>query len=128
MNERVFTERAPKPIGPYSQAVRADDFLFISGQLGLDPATMKLKSDSVEEQTRQALANVRAILEAAGLSASDLVKVTGMLADIDDFPAFNKAYVEFFTGFAPARATFAVAGLPMNAMVEIEAVAYSARK
>lgn len=124
MKKTVYTEKGPKPIGPYSQAVEAGNLVFISGQLGLDPVTMKLKGGTAAEQARQALENIRAILEAAGLEMKDVVKTTILLKDMNEFPAVNEAYGKFFGGDFPARATYQVSRLPMDALVEIEAVAF----
>jgi len=126
MKKVIYTDKAPKPIGPYSQAVLAGDTLYASGQLGLDPATMKLKGETVEEQAAQAFRNVTAILEAAGFRLEDVVKVTVLLADMHDFPALNKVYAGYFKENYPARVTFAAA-LPMNARVEIEVVAFASK-
>ena len=111
-----------KPLGPYTPVVRAGDFLFSSGQLGqLDG---KLVGDGVVEQTRQAMQNLRTVLEAEGASLSDIVKTTVFLADIDDWPAMNEPYLEALGDHRPARSAFAVGGLPMGAKVEIEAIAF----
>ena len=111
-----------KPLGPYTPVVRAGDFLFSSGQLGqLDG---KLVGDGVVEQTRQAMENLRTVLESEGASLSDIVKTTVFLADIDDWPAMNEPYLEALGDHRPARSAFAVGGLPMGAKVEIEAVAF----
>jgi len=120
----VQTSSAPQAIGPYSQAVRLGDLVFVSGQLPLDPATGALVSQDVGEQTTQVLANLRAILEAAGSSLDRVVKATIMLTDMADFDAVNKAYAQAFTGpVLPARATFGVAGLAKGASVEIDVIA-----
>lgn len=124
MNQKIDTRNAPAAIGPYSQAVAADEFVFVSGQLPIDPATGDFPSDDIAEQTRQSLTNLKAILETAGCSLSDVVKTTVYLADIQDFGSMNAVYGTFFTGTCPARAAFAVAGLPKNARVEIEAIAH----
>lgn len=123
MNQKIETGKAPAAIGPYSQAVLSDGFLFVSGQLPIDPATGAFPSDDIGEQTRQSLTNIKAIVEEAGGSMSDIVKTTVLLADIGDFAAMNAVYATFFSGTCPARAAFGVAGLPKNARVEIEAVA-----
>jgi len=124
LKKTVHTEKGPKPIGPYSQAVEAGNMVFVSGQLGLDPVTMKLKGGTAAEQAHQALRNISVILEAAGLGMKDVVKTTVLLKDMNDFTAVNQAYGEFFEGSFPARAAYQVARLPMDAMVEIEAVAF----
>ncbi|MDI6824126.1 MAG: Rid family detoxifying hydrolase [Bacillota bacterium] len=119
----VTTNEAPVPVGPYSQAVVAADKVFTAGQLGIDPATGKLVGEGVEEQTRQALQNLRAILAAAGTSLEKAVKVTVFLTDMGAFPLMNRVYAEFFPKDPPARTCIGVAALPMGAAVEIEAVA-----
>jgi 2-iminobutanoate/2-iminopropanoate deaminase len=122
--EIVLTTAAPAPIGPYSQAVAVGQFAFFSGQVGLDPVTKKLVEGGVEEQTRQAMANLAAVLAAAGMVFADVVKTTIFLTDMNDFAAVNAIYGESFDGGpAPARSTVAVAALPAGAKVEIEAIA-----
>lgn len=123
MNNIIHTEKAPAAIGPYSQAVQAGNLLFVSGQIPIDPATGAFAGDDIVTQTRQSLNNVRAILEAAGYSLSDVVKTTVLMADMADFAAMNGVYAEFFTENCPARAAFAVKELPRGAKVEIEAIA-----
>ena len=118
----VQTGRAPAAIGPYSQAIRAGGLVFVSGQLGLDPATGQLAGD-VEAQARQALTNLRAILEAAGSGLDRVVKTTLFLRTMADFERVNRVYAEFFPEPAPARSTVAVAELPRGAAVEVEAIA-----
>lgn len=120
--EEVSTPQAPKAIGPYSQGIAIDGFLFCSGQAGLDPATGKLV-DGIESQTERALANLTAVLAVAGMSFADVVKTTVFLVDMADFSAMNAVYARFATDPAPARSTVAVAALPMGARVEIEAIA-----
>ena len=123
MIERIHTEKAPKPIGPYSQAVKAGHYLFVSGQLGIDPSSGKL-GEGLEEQVNLALANVKAILEQASYSWMDVIKVTVYLTDISDFQRFNEIYSEaFHTGF-PARSIVVAKELPKGARIEIEVVAY----
>jgi len=125
---RILTNQAPAPIGPYSQAVSRDGFLFCSGQVGLDPATGKLAGDDVATQARQAMNNIAAVLTAAGATFADVVKTTIFLADMADFATVNPIYAEHFTnGTPPARSTVAVAGLPLGARVEIEVMAILAR-
>ena len=119
----VLTDKAPAPIGPYSQAVKAGDFLFCSGQVAIDPATSKLIDADVSAQTEQALKNAGAILKAAGLDFPDVIKTTIFLADMADFTAVNAVYGTYFSETKPARSTVAVAGLPLGARVEIEVVA-----
>ncbi len=119
----IQTEKAPKAIGPYSQAIRTDFGLFTAGQVGIDPATGELVAGGVEEQTRQVLKNLQNVLEAGGSSLSNVVKTTVFLKDMNDFAKMNAIYAEFFGANPPARSTVAVAGLPKGALVEIEAVA-----
>ncbi len=124
MHKKVIqTEKAPKAIGPYSQAIRIDTMVYTAGQIGLDPATGELIVGGVEEQTRQVLTNLRNVLEAAGSSLGHVVKTTVFLEDMNDFPKMNTIYAEFFGENPPARSTVAVAGLPKGGLVEIEAVA-----
>lgn len=124
MNKKIIhTDKAPKAIGPYSQAIRADAMVFTAGQIGLDPASMELVPGGVEEQTRQALNNLRSVLEAAGSSLAHVVKTTVFLQDMNDFPKMNAIYAEYFAENPPARSTVAVAALPKGALVEIEAAA-----
>jgi 2-iminobutanoate/2-iminopropanoate deaminase len=120
----VHTSAAPAAIGPYSQAIRAGDLLFVSGQLGLDPATKKLVEGGVASEAERALENIRAILEAAGGTLNDVVKTTVLLQSMDDFSRLNEVYARFFAGEPPARAAYQVAKLPLGALVEIEAIAY----
>lgn len=118
----IKTEKAPAAIGPYSQAIEANGFVYASGQLPIDPATGQM-SDGIQAQTRQALTNARAILEAAGLGLHDVVKTTVLLADIADFAAMNEVYSQFFSEPYPARSAFAVKAVPKGALVEIECIA-----
>jgi 2-iminobutanoate/2-iminopropanoate deaminase len=122
--QRILTQDAPAPIGPYSQAVRAGAYLFCSGQVALDPKTGELVGDDAATQVRQVMKNLGAVLAAAGAGFKDVVKTTIFLADMADFVAVNRVYAESFPENPPARSTFAVAGLPKNARVEIEVVAY----
>lgn len=119
----IHTEKAPQAIGPYSQAIKTDFAIFTAGQVGIDPATGELVSNSVEEQTRQALKNIQNVLEAAGSNLTNVVKTTVFLKDMNDFPKMNTIYAEFLGENPPARSTVAVAALPKNALVEIEAIA-----
>lgn len=123
MKSPLHSVHAPKPIGPYSQAIRAGDFVFLSGQIGIDPEAGKITAKDAVGQTTQALKNIRAILTAAGLSAEHVVKTTIFLSDMNDFAVVNEAYGEFFHDDPPARSTVQVARLPMDAKVEIEAIA-----
>lgn len=119
----VSTEKAPKAIGPYSQAIRIENLVFTAGQIGLDPATMNIVEGGIEAQTRQVLTNLKHVLEAADSGLNFVVKTTVFLQSMDDFAAMNAVYAEFFPENPPARSTIAVAGLPKGAMVEIECVA-----
>ena len=125
MKTRIHTDKAPAAIGPYSQAVLAGDFLYVSGQLPLDPVSGAMAGDTAAEQAEQSIRHLSAILEAAGMTLDDVVKTTVLLADIADFAAVNEVYAKHFTGAVlPARAAFAVRDLPKGAKVEIELVAY----
>jgi len=121
--EIVRTNNAPKAIGPYSVGVKAGHFVFTAGQIGLDPQTGVIVAGGIEAETRQALTNVRAILEKAGSSLDLVVKTTVFLQDMNDFARMNAVYGEFFVTDSPARSAVQVAGLPKGAQVEIEAVA-----
>jgi 2-iminobutanoate/2-iminopropanoate deaminase len=123
MREVISTDAAPAAAGPYSQAIRAGELVFTAGQLGIDPATGELVGDDVQAQADRSLANLRAILEAAGSGLDRLVKVTVYLADIADWPAVNEVYAREVPQPFPARSAFAVRDLPKGARVEIEAVA-----
>lgn len=118
----ISTEKAPAAVGPYSQAVVAGPFIFTSGQIGINPLTGQLRI-GIEEQTRQVLANLAAVLEAAGSSMDRIVKTTIFLTDIAEFATVNRIYAEAFSGDPPARSTVQVAALPLGALVEIEAIA-----
>ncbi|MBL8149742.1 MAG: RidA family protein [Blastocatellia bacterium] len=119
----VSTDKAPKAIGPYSQAIAVGEFIFLSGQVALDPATGELIQGTVAEQAEQALKNLKAVVEAAGSSLEKIVKTTIYLIDMSDFSTVNEVYATFFQQEPPARATVAVSGLPRGAKIEIEAVA-----
>ena len=123
MREIIHTDQAPHAIGPYSQAVRAGNLVFASGQIPTDPATGEFVSGGIAEQTEQVLRNLSAVLEAAGTGLDRVVKTTVFLAEMVDFAAMNEVYARFFTREPPARATVAAAGLPRNARVEIDAIA-----
>lgn len=123
MKRIISTTAAPGAIGPYSQAVEANGTLYISGQVPIDPATGKLVEGGITEQTTQALKNIRAILLAAGYTMDNVVKSTCLLSDMSDFKAMNEVYAQFYTSDQPARAAFAVKGLPLSALIEIETVA-----
>lgn len=123
MRETVSTSKAPGAIGPYSQAVKTESFLFLSGQVALNPESGQLVGGDIKAQTEQVLKNLKAVLEAAGSSLSAVVKTTVFLADMDDFAAMNEVYGRFFSADPPARATVEAARLPKEARVEIEAIA-----
>lgn len=119
----LHTDNAPAAIGPYSQAIRAGETIYVSGQLPVDPATGEFAGEDIESQTRQSLTNIRNILKEAGADMSNVVKTTVLLSDIADFGAMNAVYAEFFEAPFPARAAFQVAAIPKGAKVEIEVVA-----
>ena len=121
--KQIISEKAPAAIGPYSQAVEVSGFVYASGQLPIDPATGVFPEGGIKEQTRQSLLNVSAILEAAGLSLTNVIKTTVYLADMGDFADMNVVYSEFFKAPYPARSAVAVKALPKGAMVEIEVIA-----
>jgi len=123
LKKQVQTDKAPKAIGPYSQAIIANGFVFCSGQIPIDPATGNLIVGTIEDDTRQVLKNLGAVLEAAGSSYNDVVKTTVFLQDMNDFAKMNAVYAEFFKTPSPARATVQAARLPRDVKVEIEAVA-----
>ncbi len=123
MKKQVQTDKAPQAIGPYSQGIVANGFVFCSGQIPIDPATGELNTGSIEDQTRQVLKNVGAVLAAAGSSYDDCVKCTVFLQDMNDFAKMNAVYAEFFKAPSPARAAVQVARLPRDVKVEIEAIA-----
>jgi 2-iminobutanoate/2-iminopropanoate deaminase len=122
MKRIISTDKAPAAVGPYSQAVRAGDMLFISGQIPIDPATGKMV-EGIEAQVERVLENIKAIVEEAGGSMSSIVKCTVLLQSMDDFKAMNGVYAGYFGSDPPARAAFEVSALPLGAMVEIEAIA-----
>ncbi len=123
MKEIIATDQAPRAIGPYSQAVRAGNVIFASGQIPIDPATGEFVAGGVAEQTEQVMRNITAVLEAAGSGLNQIVKTTVFLADMNDFTAMNEVYARFFPETPPARATIQAARLPRDAKVEIEAIA-----
>ncbi|MGH9681390.1 MAG: RidA family protein [Candidatus Acidiferrales bacterium] len=123
MIETVATERGPKAIGPYSQAVRANGFVFLSGQIALDPGTQQIVEGGVAVQTERVLENLKAIVEAAGSSMQRAVKTTVFLADMNDFAAMNEVYARYFTSHPPARSTVQAARLPRDVRVEIDLIA-----
>lgn len=119
----IHTDKAPAAIGPYSQAVAANGFLFTAGQIALDPASGQVVDGDVVAQTERVLANLRAILDASGVTLDDVVKTTVFLSDMADFPRMNEVYARAFGSSRPARSTVQAAGLPRGVLVEIEAVA-----
>lgn len=119
----IATDKAPKAIGPYSQAIKAGDLVFVSGQIPLVPETMEIVAGGIKEQTRQVLNNLKAVLEAAGSSLEKVVRAGVFLQSMNDFVAMNEVYAEFFGKSLPARAAVEVARLPKNVLVEIDAVA-----
>jgi len=121
--ETVATDRGPKAIGPYSQAIRANGFVFLSGQIPLDPKTEQVVEGDIAVQTQRVLENLKGVVEAAGSSLQRVVKATVFLADMDDFAAMNEVYGRYFGAHPPARSTVEVSRLPRNARVEIDLVA-----
>jgi 2-iminobutanoate/2-iminopropanoate deaminase len=121
--ESIQTDRAPQAIGPYSQAIKANGFIFASGQIPLDPATMRVVEGGIEEQTARVLENLKAVLDAAGSSLDRVVKTTVYLADMNEFAAMNEIYARYFGATKPARATVQVARLPRDVKIEIDVVA-----
>lgn len=124
----ISTDKAPKAIGPYSQAVQSGTTVYVSGQLPIVPETGEFKEGCIRCKARQSLTNIKHILESAGLSMSDVVKVTVLLTDINDFSAVNEVYADFFEAPFPARSAFAVAALPKGSPIEIEAIAECSTK
>ena len=123
MKKAISTQNAPGAIGPYSQAIEANGFIYLSGQLPINPATGSFPEGGIKEQTRQSLLNAQAILKEAGADLSNVVKTTVLLADIADVGAMNEVYAEFFSAPYPGRSAFAVRDLPKGALVEIEMIA-----
>ncbi len=123
MREIIETRNAPAPIGPYSQAIRVNGFIFVSGQIPLDPATGLAVPGDIVDQTRQVMNNLAAILESAGSGLAKIVKTTVFLADLDHFPRFNQVYGEFLGEAKPARATVQVSRLPREALLQVDAIA-----
>ncbi len=119
----IATDAAPKAVGPYSQAVQAGNFLFLSGQLALNPRNGEMVGSDISTQTKQVIENIKGVLGAAGASLSDVVKTTVFLQSMDDFARMNEIYKQYFGDAAPARSTVEVARLPKNALVEIESIA-----
>ena len=123
MKQVVFTSQAPAAIGPYSQAIRAGEWLFLSGQIPVDPATGEVAGTDVRTQARQVLKNIQAVLAEAGTTVQAVVKTTVFLMDLQDFQAFNEEYAKVFASEAPARSCVEIARLPKDVLVEIEAIA-----
>jgi 2-iminobutanoate/2-iminopropanoate deaminase len=123
MKDVVLAEKGPKPIGPYSQAIKSGGFLFASGQVALDPRSNEFLAGDIRQQTERVLENVKAILEAGGANLHHVVKTTVFLKDMNDFAAMNEVYGKYFTSAPPARSTVQVARLPKDALVEIEVIA-----
>ena len=123
MKEVVLTARAPKPIGPYSQAIKSNGFLFLSGQVALDPQTNEFAGSDIRQQTERVFENIKGVLEAAGANFNHVVKTTVFLKDINDFAAMNEVYARYFAAAPPARSTVQAARLPKDALVEIEVIA-----
>ena len=122
MKKVISTPKAPAAIGPYSQAIETEQFLFTSGQIPIDPAVGEITADTIEGQAEQVMKNIAAVLEEAGLDFSHVVKTTCFLADLNDFAAFNAVYGKYFPEAAPARSCFAVAGLTKGAKLEVETI------
>jgi 2-iminobutanoate/2-iminopropanoate deaminase len=123
MKEAVLTPRGPKPIGPYSQAIKSNGLLFVSGQVALDPQSGEFVGTDVRQQTERVLENLKAIVEAAGTSLKHVVKTTVFLKDMNDFSAMNEIYAHYFSVTPPARSTVQAARLPKDALVEIDVIA-----
>jgi 2-iminobutanoate/2-iminopropanoate deaminase len=124
MKDIVLTDHGPKPIGPYSQAIKSNGFVFVSGQIALDPKTGDFSAPDIRIQTEKVFENLKGILEASGASLSHVVKATVYLKDMNDFAAMNEVYARFFTAAPPARSTVQVARLPKDALVEIDVIAF----
>lgn len=123
MKQAISTDKAPAAIGPYSQAIKSGNFVFLSGQLGLDPKTGEFVSDSVVEQANQVFKNIKSVLNAAGLDFENVVKTTVFLSDMGNFAKVNDVYARYFKEPYPARSAFAIMNLPKNALVEVEVIA-----
>ena len=124
MKKVIHSEKAPGAVGPYSQAIVSGNLVFTSGQIGIDPGTGKIVEGGIREQARQVMANLSAVLEAAGYGLPNVIKATVFLDDIKNFADFNEVYSEYFPSEPPARSAFQVAALPLGAMVEIEMLAF----
>ena len=123
MKTVIQTEKAPKAIGPYSQAIESNGTLFISGQVPINPETGKIVEGGIKEQTKQVMENIKAILDAAGYTFNNVVKSTCLLDNMDNFAAMNEVYGKYYPAYPPARAAFAVKELPLSVLVEIETIA-----
>ena len=123
MKNVVTTDRGPKPIGPYSQAIKANGFIYLSGQVALDPKTGEITGAEIRQQTERVFENIKGILEAAGGNLHHVIKTTVFLKDMNDFPTMNEVYARYFTSAPPARSTVQVSRLPKDALVEIEVIA-----
>ena len=123
MKDIVLTDKGPKPIGPYSQAVKSNGFLFASGQVALDPRTNEFIGGDIRQQTERAMENIKAVVEAAGSNLHHVVKANVYLKDMNDFAAMNEVYGKYFTAAPPARSTVQVARLPKDALIEIDVIA-----
>ena len=123
MKNAVITDRGPKPIGPYSQAIKANGFVYLSGQVALEPKTGEMVGSDIRQQTERVLENIKGILEAAGVNLHHVIKTTVFLKDMNDFPAMNEVYALYFTSAPPARSTVQVSRLPKDSLVEIEVIA-----
>lgn len=119
----ISTDKAPPAIGPYSQAIRSGNFLFCSGQLGIDPDTKALVENDIKKQTSQIFSNIKAVLNAADLNLTNIVKTTIFLSDMENFPIVNEIYAQHFEGHKPSRSTVQAARLPLDALIEIECIA-----
>jgi len=125
MNKKVvYTKNAPSPVGPYSQAIEANGFIFLSGQIPMDAVSGNMEDQDVEKQTKKVMENIRMLLEAENLGFGNIVKTTIFITDMNNFQKVNSIYASYFNSEFPARSTVEVAGLPKNALVEIEAVAF----
>jgi 2-iminobutanoate/2-iminopropanoate deaminase len=125
MKNVVITDRGPKPIGPYSQAIKANGFVYLSGQVALNPSSGELVGSDIRQQTERVLENIKGILEASGSNLHHVIKTTVFLKDMNDFSAMNEVYARYFTAAPPARSTVQVSRLPKDALVEIEVIAGS---
>jgi 2-iminobutanoate/2-iminopropanoate deaminase len=123
VKEVIYTEAAPKPLGPYSQAVKAGNMLFVSGQIPIDPKTGEVVKGGIKEQTRQVLENIKAVLEAAGYTLNDVTMAFVFLADMNMFPEYNEVYAQYFKEKPPARVTVQAARLPRDVLIEIAVIA-----